>query len=92
MDAIVDAIKREPVRALYAGALAAGLILRGALGRRPDTADAVVGGLLVAGGEAVRAAVVPLTAPELIHELDELDAGDVELEVPEDAIEAPAGG
>lgn len=92
MDAIVDAIKREPVRALYASALAAGAILRAALGQRPDTVVAVLGGLLVAGGEAVRAAVVPLGAPELVHELDELDAGDVELDVPEDANEAAAGG
>lgn len=92
MEAILEAIRREPVRGLYAAALAAGAISRAVTGRRPDAADAVVAAVLVAGGELARAAVAPLRDPEIVHELDETDVGEVELDVPEDVAEEPAAG
>ena len=77
MEAILEPIRREPVRALYAAALAAGALSRAVTGRPPDAGDAVVAAVLVAGGEAARAAVAPVLDPEVVHELYDTDVGDV---------------
>ena len=90
MEAVVEAIRREPVRALYLAVLVLGAAARAMAGRRPDAADAVLAAALLAGGEAARGAVVPTRAPELVEELDEIDVGDAGLDVPEDLAEEPA--
>lgn len=90
MNGIAGRLREEPVRALYAGVLLAAAAARAASGRGAGLEDALAAALVVAGGEAVRAAVVPL-APDLAAELDELDAVDDEVETePSGAGEMPA--